>query len=156
MDARITKGGDITVVRRQDNGIVNVASTFVGIGQPKNVKRWSESSKQHVDIPCPKIITQYNESMGGDDKMDFLLSLYPLKQRTKKWPVRVMSHFISFALVNIWQEYLMDADDNCMPRKIILDLLAFQNDVALALIARNKNGARKRGRQSNDAREPSC
>lgn len=154
MDARITKGGDITVVRWQDNGIVNVASTFMGVGQPKNVKRWSESSKQHVDIPCPEIITQYNESMGGVDKMDFLLSLYPLKQRTKKWPVRVMSHFTSFALVNSWQEYLMDADDNCMPHKKILDLLAFQNNVGLALIMWSKNGARKRGRPSNDAKEP--
>lgn len=83
MDSRVTNEGDITVVRWQDNGIVNVASTFVGIGQPKNVKRWSESSKQHVDIPCPEIITQYNKSIGGVDKMDFLLSLYPLKQRKK-------------------------------------------------------------------------
>ncbi|XP_065289748.1 piggyBac transposable element-derived protein 3-like [Dermacentor albipictus] len=154
MDASVTKSGDVTVVRWQDNGIVNIASTFVGVGEPTNVKRWSEASKKHVDIPCPEIISQYNESMGGVDKMDFLLSLYPLKQRTRKWPVRVISHFTSFSLVNGWQEYLADANDNCFQRRKMLDLLAFQNDVGLALIMCNKNGARKRGRPSNDAKEP--
>ncbi|KAL3219342.1 hypothetical protein MRX96_030487 [Rhipicephalus microplus] len=154
MDARVTRGGDVTVVRWQDNGIVNVASTFVGVGEAKTVKRWSESTKQHVDIPCPEIITKYNESMGGVDKMDFLLSLYPLKQRTRKWPVRVISHFTSFALVNSWQEYLTDANDNSIPRRKVQDFLAFQNNVGLALIMSHKNGAKKRGRPSNEAKEP--
>lgn len=39
MDARVTQGGDVTVVRWQDNGIVNVASTFVGVGEATTVKR---------------------------------------------------------------------------------------------------------------------
>ncbi|KAH9374626.1 hypothetical protein HPB48_014673 [Haemaphysalis longicornis] len=154
MDTRVTQGGDVTVVRWQDNGIVNFAPTVVGVGEPTTVKRWSESTKQHVDIPCPEIITKYKESMGGVDKMDFLLSLYPLKQRTRKWPVRVISHFTSFALVNSWQEYLTDASDNSTPRKKVLDFLAFQNNVGLGLILSRKNGAKKRGRPSNDAKEP--
>lgn len=86
--------------------------------------------------------------------MDFLLSLHPLKQRTRKLPVRVISHFTSFALVNSWQEYLTDANDNSIPRRKVLDFLAFQNNVGLALIMSHKNGAKKRGRPSNKAKEP--
>ncbi|KAL3243190.1 hypothetical protein MRX96_020655 [Rhipicephalus microplus] len=154
MDARITQGGGVTVVRWQANSIVNVALTFVGVGEATE-KRWSECTKHNVDIPCPEIFTKYNESMGGVDKMDFLLSTYPLKQRTRKWPVRVISHFRSFALVNSWQEYLTDANDNSIPRREVLDIFAFQNNVGLALIMSHKNGAKKRGRPSNEAKEPS-
>lgn len=68
-----------------------------------------------------------------------------------------MLHFISFALVRIpvnsWQEYMTAADDNCTPRKKILNLLAFQNDAGLALTMCNTNGARKRGRPSNNTKE---
>lgn len=34
MDARVTERGDITVVRWQDNGVVNVVATLVGVGEP--------------------------------------------------------------------------------------------------------------------------
>lgn len=39
IDARVTQGGDLTTARWQDNGIVNVASTFVGVGEATTVKR---------------------------------------------------------------------------------------------------------------------
>lgn len=59
----------------------------------------------------------------------------------------------SFALVNSWQGRLIDANDNCIPRKKIVDLLVFQNEVALELIMCNKNDTKKCGFPSNDTRE---
>ncbi|KAG0442394.1 hypothetical protein HPB47_015724 [Ixodes persulcatus] len=82
--------------------------------------------------------------------MDFLLSLYPLNSRTKKWTVRVISHFASFALVNSWQEYLQDAHENHIQPRKVLDMLGFQNNVGLALILCNKPSSKKRGRPSLD------
>ncbi|KAL3197789.1 hypothetical protein MRX96_044719 [Rhipicephalus microplus] len=133
-DQKLTKDGDVILVRWQDNGVVNVASSYVGVDDLSTARRWSEATKQHVDIPCPALIKDYNIFMGGVDKMDFLLSLYPLRQRTKKWPVRVICHFVSFAIVNSWLEYVKHAEANRMQRKDTLDLLAFQNEVAMALI----------------------
>ncbi|KAG0414983.1 hypothetical protein HPB47_007864 [Ixodes persulcatus] len=150
LDAKVVREGDVTIVRWQDNGIVNVASTFVGIGEATTVRRWSESTKEHVEITCPALIKEYNAFMGGVDKMDFLLSLYPLNSRTKEWTVRVISHFASFALVNSWQEYLQDAHENHIQPRKVLDMLGFQNNVGLALILCNKPSSKKRGRPSLD------
>ena len=42
MDSFVSKSGDITIVRWQDNNVVNVASTFVGMENIDKVKRWSK------------------------------------------------------------------------------------------------------------------
>ncbi|KAH8022498.1 hypothetical protein MRX96_054168 [Rhipicephalus microplus] len=152
-DQKVTKDGDVILVRCEDNGVVNVASSYVDVDDLSTARRWSEATKQHVDIPCPALIKDYNTFMGAVDKMDFFLSLYPLRQRTKKWPVRVICHFVSFAIVNSWLEYVKHAEANRMQSKNTLDLLAFQNEVAMALIMRSKNVAKKRGRAS--LQEPS-
>ncbi|KAH9380061.1 hypothetical protein HPB48_001713 [Haemaphysalis longicornis] len=128
---------------------VNMVSTLVGVGNTKKVKRWSESLKQHVKIDCPEVIVQYNQFMGGVDKLDFLMSLYPLSTRTRKWPVRVISHFIGFAVCNSWLEYTRDASAENLPKKDVKDVLCFQSDIARSLIASNKTEPPRRGRPSN-------
>ncbi|KAG0443944.1 hypothetical protein HPB47_014363 [Ixodes persulcatus] len=73
-------------------------------------------------------------NLEGVDKKDFLLSLYPLSSRTKKWTVRVIPHLDSFALGNSWQEYLQGARKNHIQPRKVLDKLGFQNNAGLALI----------------------
>ncbi|KAH9367373.1 hypothetical protein HPB48_010168 [Haemaphysalis longicornis] len=48
----------------------------------------------------------------------------------------------------LWLKYVQHAEANRMQRKNTLDLLVFQNEVAMALIMCNKNVAKKRGRPS--------
>ena len=38
--------------------------------------------------------------MSGVGKLDFPISLYRINAKTKKWPVRIISHFFHFALAN--------------------------------------------------------
>ena len=45
MDSCVSKSGDITSVRWQDNNKVNVASTFVGMGNVDKVNKWSKKDK---------------------------------------------------------------------------------------------------------------
>ncbi|KAH9360118.1 hypothetical protein HPB48_003824 [Haemaphysalis longicornis] len=59
--------------------------------------------------------------MGGVDKLDFLMSLYPLSTRTSKRPARVVSHFIGFAVCNSWLEYVRDASAENLPKKDVKD-----------------------------------
>ncbi|KAL3209784.1 hypothetical protein MRX96_037733 [Rhipicephalus microplus] len=85
-DERVSQNDEVVLVRWQDNGTVNMASTHLGVGNIGTVRRWSESQKVHVDIDCPEVVLDYNKYMGGVDKLDFIMSLYPMRTRTKKWP----------------------------------------------------------------------
>lgn len=87
----------------------------MGCGSVGVASRWSDVSK--VEILCPEAILEYNKFMGGVDKLDFVMALYPMKAKTRKWPVRVMCHFISLALANSWLEYVRDASDQGLPRR---------------------------------------
>ncbi|KAH8027388.1 hypothetical protein HPB51_005154 [Rhipicephalus microplus] len=116
-DERVSVNGVVALVRWQDNGVVNMASTHLGVGNVGAVRRWSEASKAHVDIECPEVILDYNKYMGGVDKLDFIMSLYPMRTRTSKWPVRVISHFASFALCNSWLKYIRDANAEGLLKK---------------------------------------
>lgn len=56
--------------------------------------------------------------MGEVDKLDFIMSLYPIWRRTKKWPVGLISHNASLAaLSNSWLNYIGDANEKWLLRK---------------------------------------
>ncbi|KAG0414393.1 hypothetical protein HPB47_008460 [Ixodes persulcatus] len=155
IDSKISEDGDVVIVRWQDNGIVNMASTRVRVGEKGTVKRWSEAKKEHIEIECPEVVLEYNKFMGGVDKLDFIMSLYPIRTRPKKWTVRVISHFITFGLSNSWLEYIRDASEEGLPKKATKDMLTFQVDVAQSLISSNKAPQKKRGRPSLETTQPS-
>lgn len=52
------------------------------------------------------------------------MSLYPLYTRTRKWPVKVIPHFIGFTVCNSWVEYIRDANAEKSPKKEVKDVLA--------------------------------
>ncbi|KAL1462085.1 hypothetical protein MTO96_027313 [Rhipicephalus appendiculatus] len=139
----------------KDNNLVTMASTQIGVGQIEIVKRWSAAKKEYTDVECPQVIVEYNRHMGGVDKLDFVMSLYPIRAKTKKWPVRVISHLTSFALANSWLQYLRDASAEGLQRKETKDMLEFQTDVALSLIRSNRPSEKKKGRPSLESLQKS-
>lgn len=155
MDSRTSKEGDLTVVRWCDNGIVQLASSFVSIGTCDKVRRWSQAEKVHLEVNRPEIVKIYNEFMGGVDKLDFLIALYRIHAKTKKWPVRIIFHFMDLALANSWLEY-REAQQRIgtSPRKIY-DLLQFRSIVAETLIKAeaDKRPGRPRKSSSTDLQE---
>ena len=46
----------------------------LGVKVNDTVKKWHKNER--IDIPCPDIIMEYNEGMGGVDLTDMLISLY--------------------------------------------------------------------------------
>uniref|UniRef100_A0A147BMX0 Putative piggybac transposable element-derived n=1 Tax=Ixodes ricinus TaxID=34613 RepID=A0A147BMX0_IXORI len=82
------------------------------------------------------------------------MSFYPMRTKTKKWTVRVISHFAFFSLANSWLEYVRDADKERLLKKNTMDMLAFQTDVAHSLITCNKTAQKRRGRPSNESPQP--
>ena len=56
VDSCVSKSSDITIVRWQDNNMIKVASTFVGMCNMDKVKRWSKKDKAYIDVDCLEII----------------------------------------------------------------------------------------------------
>nr|XP_039255170.1 piggyBac transposable element-derived protein 3-like [Styela clava] len=79
IDYKVSDKGDICVVRWMDNGAVTLASSFAGVDEKDQVRRWRASTKEHIMVERPKCVQVYNDNMGGVDKLDFLISLYRTK-----------------------------------------------------------------------------
>ena len=148
MDSCVSKSGDIPIVRWPDNNVVNVASTFVGMGNIDKVKRWSKKDKTYIDVDCPEIIKYYNDFMREVDLMDHLISYYSLTFRTKRWPTRVILHLLSMSAVNSWIEYRERELKKRVGGKLVMDLLSFREELADSLCKSEVSPARFRGRPS--------
>lgn len=60
----------------------------------------------------------------------FLMSLYPLKAKMKQWPLRVLSHFVTFSICNGWIKHIRESNEEGISMKDIEDVIAFQTGVA--------------------------
>ena len=103
MNTRVSKDKNISIVRWQDK-TVNIASTFVRIGDKYKVKRWNKKKKKYVEVDRPEAIRYYNNYMGGVDLMDCLISYYPMTFRTKQWPTRSILQLFTMRVANIVNE----------------------------------------------------
>lgn len=146
----ISNEGKVVLTKWYDNKGVVVASNFIAAGNVQNCKRWDKHRKQFIDVPRPEAIKLYNESMGGVDKLDFLISLYRIFIRARKWTLRMIDHSIDLAITNSWLEYMRDAKALNLPKKNTLDLIHFRQHVAQALIFSNQSRQKKRGRPSTE------
>ena len=140
-----------------DNRSVVLASNFVGVGNIDEVRRWDKKAHSFVMVKRPEIVQNYNESMGGVDKLDQLISLYRTFIKSRKWTLRMVTHAIDLAVVNSWLEYRRSAEQQGTRKKDILDLLHFRLEVAECLVRKNKpvNMSKKRGRPSTSSESPS-
>lgn len=91
----------------------------------------------------------YNESMGGVDLLDQLIGYYRIFIKSRKWPLRITTHFLDFACSASWLEYKSDAIKNGVPKHKIKSLLKFRFCVANSLMSNQTNALNKRGRPRN-------
>lgn len=72
--------------------------------------------------------------MGGVDKIDQLISYYPIFIRSRKWTLRMIIHSFDMAISNCWIQYKNDAENLKVPKNKIMDLLHFRMELAENLI----------------------
>ncbi|KRX12477.1 PiggyBac transposable element-derived protein 3 [Trichinella nelsoni] len=65
-----TKDNKLCVVKWLDNREVILASTYHCVDPVTPVRRWSKRQRQFIDVPCPQIVKEYNQFMGGVDLTD--------------------------------------------------------------------------------------
>lgn len=150
----ISSDGDVVMCKWLDKKTVVMASNFLSIGECDSVRRWNAATKSHMQVQRPEIIKKYNVSMGGVDLFNRLISLYRIKIRSKKWTLRLIFHAVDMAVTNSWLEYKMACEALALPKKRILDLLAFRMQLAETLTKVGKTNDRRRGRPSLDEQPP--
>ena len=75
MDWHVDANNGITANQWYDNGVVQLASTYIGHEQGNKVKRWTAKENKRIEIECLAMVEQYNVHMGGVDLCDMLLAL---------------------------------------------------------------------------------
>ena len=93
----------------------------------------------YENVQRPSIVKAYNHSMGGVDVLDQMISYYRIYIRSRKWTIRVIMHFVDFALALAWMEYRADCKKENIPTKDIMQLLEFRIRVASGIIYSKKN-----------------
>ncbi|XP_025194766.1 piggyBac transposable element-derived protein 3-like [Melanaphis sacchari] len=129
---------NIGLVKWFDNKAVTLGFNYVTSGDVDKVERWDKKKKAYVEIERPEIVRKYNESMGGVDKMDQLISYYRILIRSRKWTLRMAMHAFDIAITNSWIQYTKEAEQLNIPKKNVLDLLHFRINLAKDLITFEK------------------
>ena len=112
-----------------ENKPVFLLSTIHSAKPGDVVQRWSKKDHNHINVNRPTVIKHYNESMGGVDLANRMVSLYRMGYRTNKWPVRIIQHFLDCALSNAWIIYRENAPKSRTPNKDIMDFLDFRHRI---------------------------
>ncbi|XP_042147349.1 piggyBac transposable element-derived protein 3-like [Ixodes scapularis] len=86
-DQKTEKTSGVTIIKWVDNKVVNLASNFVGVQPEGTVKRFSKEESKKVAVPCPRIVLEYNNHMGGVDLADMLIELYRTPLKSKRFEV---------------------------------------------------------------------
>lgn len=130
----VSSTGSVVCVKWYDNKCVASASNYIGVGTPDTALRFDKAAQQKVTIERPQIVKNYNIRMGGVNLNNQMISYYRILIRSRKWTLRIITHFIDFAIIQSWIEYKNDCKKSEIPKRQIMDLLAFRLKLAEQLV----------------------
>jgi len=133
--------GSNMIVRWCDNAVVSVATNCVLNEDVTAVPRWSRKDRKKIDVPMPKVIHQYNQSMGGVDLFDQFVSNYRIRIRSKKWWWPFFSWSVDACVVNSWVMFKS-------VKKTPIPLLEFRREIAQQILKQFGTPKRTAGRYS--------
>lgn len=64
---------------------VYIGSITYGVHPQSTLRRYSKEHKKRIQIRCPNVVKEYNKNMGGVDENNYLVSLYRLKYKSRRW-----------------------------------------------------------------------
>lgn len=126
-------GIDFSATVWKDNKIDTLLSNFVGSQPVGKVARYDKKQKRKVEVPCPKIVQEYNMHMGGVDLMDSFLGRYHIRMKSRKWYLRLFYHLIDLAVINYWVLMKKNCIAKGIPKKQLSNLGQFRNELAAIL-----------------------
>lgn len=150
-DLTVEENENVALVRWFDRKAINFISTYVATDPVDTCKRWDHTEKEKRDIPCPQVVKEYNQFMGGVDLADMLLELYRIDIRSVKWYMRIFFWCIGVAVVNSWllyRRHVLQKQEPCE-----YSLAMFQLAISAALRGAGVTPPRKRGRPNSSTPE---
>ncbi|XP_065658818.1 piggyBac transposable element-derived protein 2-like [Hydra vulgaris] len=137
LDYRFDNNSGIIIVKWVDNSTVQLTSNFIGVEPLSTIKRGSKTKRDQTNVPCPQIVKSYNESMGGVDLVDMLISLYRIKVGTRRWYIKIFWHLVDVAKVKGCNLYRRHQDQHCVPKRSQIPLKCFSLYLTESLIKHN-------------------
>lgn len=100
----VDKKNQVIYTTWEDRKTVTVASNHFGCEPLQSVTVGKGTSKKTVTKP--ELIVKYNQNMGGVDLMDYFLSIYRPRIRSKKWYWPLFSWILGVSLLASWKLWL--------------------------------------------------
>ena len=94
------KDSGLNFITLKDSKVVNILSTATGVTPETLVKRYSKEEKKKVDIPFTKVVSVYNQFMGGIDLHDMYCNRVMPIIRSKKWTWIIFIRIIQSSITN--------------------------------------------------------
>lgn len=143
-DWRVSKDG-IVALKWMDRRSVLLVGNYHDPSIMETTSRKKKNGSAE-DIPCPRMIRDYNTHMGYVDRFDMMKSLYEVDRKSHKWWHRIFFYFVDAAVCNAFILY----QQRCYCKS--LTLKQFRMSVSRGLIGIVE--PTKRGRPSSE-RPPS-
>ncbi|XP_018570593.1 piggyBac transposable element-derived protein 3-like [Anoplophora glabripennis] len=135
-DWRVTDDG-ISCVKWMDKRIVLLGSNYENPSDTDHVVRRKKNGEME-NVPCPKVLKNYNQNMGFVDKADMLKKTYQMDRKSKKWWPRIFWHFIDVSVVNAFIIFQQRCGNNRG-----MNLKAFRLAVVTGLVGAGKKTVKK-------------
>ncbi|KRZ48789.1 PiggyBac transposable element-derived protein 1 [Trichinella nativa] len=78
-----TNDNKVCVVKWFDDSEVILSSTYKCVNPLDGVREGND--KKFIDVPCPSIVKEYKQFMGGVNLTGMLISLYIIGHNSRKW-----------------------------------------------------------------------
>ena len=99
----------------------------------------------------PSVIGKYNKCMGGVDKMDSIIGMYPCKLKVKRWHMNIFWHTIDLTMGNAWLLYQHE-NKRINRRNKCMSQFQFKRNVAESWMAQNADPNSRRRRSNPGGR----
>ena len=142
-DYRIDLNSLLRVLKWYDNKGFILGSSFSTVRASSTKRRWDSKKKDHCNVVYPDMVKEYNESMGGVDLNEILISLYRADiQARKRWYLKIITGLVNICIGNGWLLYRRCSEQLRVPKKNQHNLLLFMKGVADALMFTGKKPVR--------------
>jgi len=125
---------NISVSKWRDRGrkSVSVISSIHNASDTSLVKRQNFDGTSRM-VQCPKMVSDYNNYMGGVDKFDQMMAYYNCSWKSRRWWMRLFFYYFEAAIVNSYLLYKTTTNLNNNKEKPISHL-QFRSILANQLI----------------------
>jgi len=128
----------LSVVHWMDRSTVQLLATHVAVQPLSTLWRWDWKNQKYVQVPCPAIVHEYNQHMGGVDLFDMLMALYKVDHKSTKWYRCIFFWVLNVTFVNGWLLYKQHCEQYSTPPNEQLNLLKFTCSISQSLVSAHK------------------